>query len=357
VGWERTGASRVVGQWERDGKVVRTPRPGYPTVIEAVVVGVPAVRTPFAPPVLHTPAQPATWWWMVMGRRAQPIPHSAHPIAHPARRSSPLARVFFALGGVLTVVGLAVDVTFSVSYAPDSFWRCALQALIGAGIYTFATALPVAARELWRRDECGTAVLAWGVWPVMIGLSLMAATGFSAGNIADALAQRSTTVTKASNAAADLKRLREERDVITEKRPVSVLEIQFVQDRKKVDRIDRDAFAVTLSCRRLTPDTMKACDPILPTLKALETAKRRDKLDQDIRDAEKPQGAPIIGSVDPGAESFSKIIGWISFGLITPSPDDISLVRILGLTIVPSLSGLAFLFAFALAAPRTGPGR
>ena len=42
VGWERTGASRVVGQWERDGKVVRTPRPGYPTVIEAVVAGVPA---------------------------------------------------------------------------------------------------------------------------------------------------------------------------------------------------------------------------------------------------------------------------------------------------------------------------
>src|SRR5258706_369979 len=81
VGWERTGASRVVGQWERDGKVVRTPRPGYPTVIEAVVAGVPAVRTPIAPPVLHTPAQlarPVTWWRRVVGRRA-------HPAAHPAR--------------------------------------------------------------------------------------------------------------------------------------------------------------------------------------------------------------------------------------------------------------------------------
>jgi hypothetical protein len=84
AGWERTGASRVVGQWERDGKVVRTPRPGYPTVIEAVVGGVPAVHTAIAPPVLHTPAQPAPWWRRVVGRRAHPVPQPAAQPAHPA---------------------------------------------------------------------------------------------------------------------------------------------------------------------------------------------------------------------------------------------------------------------------------
>jgi len=107
----------------------------------------------------------------------------------------------------------------------------------------------------------------------------------------------------------------------------------------------------------LTPDTMKACDPVLPLLQALETAKRRDKLDQDIRAAEdkqdggsKPQdGAPIIGSVDPGAESFSKILGWISCGWIAPSPDDVAVLRLLGLTIVPSLAGLVLMFAQLLA--------
>jgi hypothetical protein len=92
VGWERTGASRVVGQWERDGKVVRTPRPGYPTVIEAVVAGVPAMHTPIAAPVLHTPAQPVhpvAWWWRVVRRRTQPVPHPAilAPMAdRPAKR-------------------------------------------------------------------------------------------------------------------------------------------------------------------------------------------------------------------------------------------------------------------------------
>jgi len=374
VGWERTGASRVVGQWERDGKVVRTPRPGYPTVIEAVVAGVPAVHTAIAPPVLHTPAQaaqPVTWWRRVVGRRAHPVAHPAHPVPHAARRPPPLARVFFALGGVLGVVGLAVDVTFAVSYAPDSVWRCALQALTGAGIYTFATALPVAARELWRRDECWTAVLAWGVWPVMIGLSLMAATGFSATNISDVLAKRSVvvtqasnTATRASNTAADIKRWREERDGIAEKRSVDEIKLQLLRERRKVDRIDRDAFNATFNCTRLTVDTEKACGPVLPLVQALTKARDRDELTRKINTAEEKQegktqgegqGAPIIGSVDPQAESLSKLVAWVTRGLITPTPDDIALVRILGLTIVPSLSGLAFLFAFALSAPRTTP--
>jgi len=103
----------------------------------------------------------------------------------------------------------------------------------------------------------------------------------------------------------------------------------------------------------LTPDTIKACDPVLPTLQALEKAKRRDELDGKISEAESKQdggstphdGAPIIGSIDPGAESFSKILGWISCGLITPSPDDVAVLRLLGLTIVPSLAGLVLMFA------------
>ena len=90
---------------------------------------------------------------------------------------------------------------------------------------------------------------------------------------------------------------------------------------------------------------------------------RRDELDGKISEAEskqdggsKPQdGAPIIGSIDPGAESFSKIMGRISRGWITPSPDDVAVLRLLGLTIVPSLAGLVLMFAQLLAAPRTGP--
>src|SRR5258706_554719 len=83
------------------------------------------------------------------------------------------------------------------AHSPDSLWRSALQALIGAAIYTFATALPVMACALLDNGRRWFAVLAWIVWLPMIALSLMAATGFAAGNITDVLAKRSTAVTKA----------------------------------------------------------------------------------------------------------------------------------------------------------------
>jgi hypothetical protein len=326
------------------------------------------VPTPLEPPQWRTVERPI--WRPTVIWQASSVAH-AFPVDRPVKRHgvghgvTPLARVFFALGSVLGVVGLAVDVTFAVAYSPDSLWRSALQALIGAAIYTFATALPAMACALMDHGRRWFAALAWIVWLPMIGFSLMAATGFAAGNITDVLAKRSaamttaaTAATKASNTASDIKKWREERDAIKEVRLVEEIKLQIVRERFKVDRIDRDAFAVTVGCTVLTADITKACNPVLALVQALAAARRRDKLDKDIREAEKTpegNGAPIIGSVDPGAETFAKILGWISYGLITPSPDDIALVRILGLTIVPSLSGLAFLFAFALAAPRTGP--
>jgi hypothetical protein len=128
-------------------------------------------------------------------------------------------------------------------------------------------------------------------------------------------------------------------------------------------RFPCDAFAVTVGCTVLTADVTKACNAVLPLVQALTKARDRDELTRKIKTAEEKQegktqegnGAPIIGSVDPGAESFSKILGWISRGLITPTPDDIAVLRLLGLTIVPSLAGLVLMFAFALAAPRTAP--
>jgi len=368
VGWERTGASRVVGQWERDGKVVRTPRPGYPTVIEAVVAGVPAVHTAIAPPVLHTPAQPTqpiAWWRRVVGRRAHPAAHPAHP---PARRSPALilvAAILFLAALDLAGSGLAMNERYAASLGSGE--GAIVQAMIGIAIDALALVLLSAGYLLWSNGHGRFAVLAWIVWPVMLGLSLMNTIGFSATNISDALAKRSAAVTKtsnetikASNKASNIKKWREERDAITEKRPVAVLEIQLVQDRKKVDRIDRDAFEATFGCRRLTPDTTKACDPVLPILKALETAKRR--LTKDIKDAEKPQdGVPAaegnqestttITSADPQSEIVPRIVFWISRGWIKPSSDDVVLLRLLGLTVPPALAGLFLMFATALLAP------
>lgn len=91
IGWERTRTSRIVDQWERDGKVVRRPRSGRPTVIEAVVPAI-DVRERMQAPMVHAPPH------------VQDAPaHVAHTVAHPARRalSSILAAITPASGGLL----------------------------------------------------------------------------------------------------------------------------------------------------------------------------------------------------------------------------------------------------------------
>jgi hypothetical protein len=301
-------------------------------------------------------------------------PAERPPVPYAARRSlasitPSSATIAYLVAYGLFVVGLIINVTLAISYAPQSsWWRAIIMALEGLAIEVLAFRSPSWGCELWRGGSKVAAAAAWGIWPVMIVMSLMAATGFSASTIGDVLAQRSAAMTKASAAAtkasdkaSDIKKLREKRGAITEKRSPEVIKFQLLRERGKVDRIDKDAFNATFQCTRLTVDTEKACGPVLPIVQALAAAQDRDKLDQNIKDAEKPQegapepqdGAPIIGSVDPGAESFSRILAWISRGLITPSPDDVAVLRLLGLTIVPSLAGLVLMFAFALAAPRT----
>ncbi|HMA70225.1 MAG TPA: hypothetical protein VKP67_01845 [Xanthobacteraceae bacterium] len=94
---------------------------------------------------------------------------------------------------------------------------------------------------------------------------------------------------------------------------------------------------------------MKACAPILPLRQALQTAKRRDKLDEDIRKAEASSAeATPITSADPQAEAVSAIVGSLSRGTITPSPADIARLRIIGLVATPSMAGVILMLAMAL---------
>jgi hypothetical protein len=207
----------------------------------------------------------------------------------------------------------------------------------------------------------------------MLALSLMNTIGFSATNISDALAKRSAAVTKASttatmawNAASDLKKLREERDGITEKRTAEQIKLDLVHDRRKVDRIDRDAFDATVGCTRLTADiTNKACDAVLPLVKALAAAQRRDELTRKIDKAEaknspaegNQESTTSITSADPQAEMVPRIVKWVTLGKIEPTPDDIVLLRILGYTVPPLLAGLFLMIAVALLVPaRTTSG-
>ena len=351
LAWERTRAQRVLNRWEAAGLVTLEPGPGGKKIVRAtaVVGGLPAVRAPAQPPALykpadaHPPAQP----------NAQRAHHVRTPISVAITPSSATIAYLVAYG--MFVVGLAVNVTFAVSYAPQSLWDSALMALVGGAIEVLAFLSLSWGCQLWRGRKYVAAVLAWLLWPGMIAMSLMAATGFYANNIGDAIAARSTVATKATNTASDIEKWRKDRAEIKEARSVDEIKLQLVFDRRKVDRIDRDAFEASLSCTRLTADVTKACAPILPTVQALATAMRRDELTKKISDAEKPQnGTPTAMSADsdPQATQVSKLLALITGGRIKASADDIALVRLLGLTIVPSLAGLVRMIAQLLTATR-----
>jgi hypothetical protein len=99
---------------------------------------------------------------------------------------------------------------------------------------------------------------------------------------------------------------------------------------------------------------MKACAPVLPVRQALETAKRRDRLDEDVRQLEASLvGAAPVTSADPQAETVSAIVAWASRGIIAPSPADIARLRIIGLVATPSLAGLVLMLAMSLITARS----
>lgn len=98
---------------------------------------------------------------------------------------------------------------------------------------------------------------------------------------------------------------------------------------------------------------MRACAPILPLRQALESAKRKERLDEDLRKAEASSAEAMpITSTDPQAETVSAIVGWLSRGTITPSAADIARLRIIGLIATPSMAGVILMLAMALVTTR-----
>lgn len=125
VGWERTRASRTVDGWARDGKVVCRARPGRKTLIEAVVTAVPVVR--------------------------EPVPRLARvPARHMLGSITPWsATVALLVATALFVAGLTINITFAMSYAPQSVWGAVLMAMVGAAIEVLALLSPSWGCQLW----------------------------------------------------------------------------------------------------------------------------------------------------------------------------------------------------------------
>jgi len=315
----------------------------------ALPVTTPAV-TPLRTTLAATPLAKVVRSSPFRGRAAAPPRY--HPGAvfdsTPVRRSASQIFLGLVLGLVaigLTVVGLTVNTRFAASFGQTAE-AAALLAAVGLTIDCLAIVLPSAAAQLWRDRHAMSAAAAWAIWLIALGMTLLAAIGFAATNIGDGVAGRSKVAAEASALAADIDRLRGERAAITETRSASTIEAE-------VQRAQPAAAAVwkqTAGCSNVTMAASgAACAEVLKLRQALGVAQRRDALDAELRSAEtRLAPLPAITSGDPQATMAADLVAWISLGHVNLTPHDIHRMRITGLTIIPALAGIIFMFATTL---------
>ncbi len=282
-------------------------------------------------------------------RRIRTATRPSMPSAAPPHRRG-AGRIFlalvlglFAIG--LAVVGLTVNTRFAASFGQTAE-AALLLAAIGLTIDLLAIALPSAAAQFWRDHNIMAASAAWAIWLIALGMTLLAAIGFAATNIGDGVAGRGRLAAEASALTADVTRLRTERGGIAEQRSVATLEAE-------IQRAQPAAAAVwkqTAGCSDVTlAASGAACAEVLKLRQALGAAQRRDALDAELRAAEaKLAPMPAIVTADPQATMAADILAWISAGRVSLTPHDIHRLRVTGLTVIPALAGIIFLFATTL---------
>jgi len=245
----------------------------------------------------------------------------------------------------LGATGLVINATFAAAFGHTP-GAGILLAAIGAAADALAMVLPATGVQLWGRGHGLLALVAWLLWPAMLTMTLLAATGFASENLGDGIAARVRVAETAAGIREDIERLRRERGGIAEQR--SVGEIAAAIDQTRV------AFWALPCTSPDSAEARRACSPILPLRQALESSRRRDSLDIQTREAEaKLQLLPAVGLSDPTTFA-AEIVTSVTAGRLAPTAADIYRIRIIGLVVAPSAAGLVMMLGIALAATRRG---
>jgi hypothetical protein len=198
----------------------------------------------------------------------------------------------------------------------------------------------------FRKPRAGAA--AWSLWLFVALMSVLAGAGFGATNIGDAVADRDRTVHEVAGVRATVDRLRAERTASTETRSTAVLQAQSERERAL---IDRNVWKVTRGCHDVTiPDSAAACTAVMVTRQAMAAAARRDAIEAELRAAEENLATlPAMQSAaDPQAVMAADIVAWITVTKVRFQPQDLARIRIIGLALMPTLSGIVLALGMAL---------
>jgi hypothetical protein len=215
-------------------------------------------------------------------------------MAERERALAPILLTVAAFG--LAVVGITMNGWFARSLGSSDVagW---LFLAIGVAADLVALVMPCCAANNWHARQRGTAAAGWAIWLATFAFALTAGIGFASVNITDVTASRAARVTPAVvNAQAAL------------------------------------ADAMTTRDRECNGGVGKNC-------RAREDAvtDRRKVLDAAMGTVER--------SADPQIEAATRVVTWASLGFLRPSTDDVAMLRLILLALLPQVGGILLMVA------------
>jgi hypothetical protein len=245
---------------------------------------------------------------------------------------------------VLGTIGLVLNVTYAQAFGQSAL-AATLLATVGAVIDVLAIMLPTVAANLRAKQKRGAAAAAWVCWAGALLMTLLAASGFAATNIGDAIQGRSKVTDERATLTTKLDELRTDRNAIGETRAPKAIEALIQQEEA---RIRSSVWSATARCTAVN-GAGRVCNKINGLRAAKADAERRDKLAGEIKIAEESlRDLPAYSGPDPGADMAAKLMSAAMLGIIHVTPEAIQQIRVAGLTLAPAASGLLLLFASLL---------
>jgi hypothetical protein len=219
-----------------------------------------------------------------------PLPSSGTPAVTPIRRHAAQILLLIAAFG-LAGVGVTMNGWFAQSLGSSDVagW---LFLAVGVAADLVALAVPSVATRLWQTRHRATAVAGWAIWAMTFAFAVIAGIGFASTNITDVKLARASRVTPTIETA---------RAELTD--------------------------AMTARDRECSHGVGPICRQREETVNG-----RRQALDTAMRSIEQ--------TADPQTDSASRVVAWLSRGVLQPTSEDFAMLRLVLLALLPQIGGI-----------------
>jgi hypothetical protein len=213
----------------------------------------------------------------------------------PSRR--PVASIMLTVAAIgLALVGVTMNGWFARQLGSTDIagW---LFFGIGIAADLAALSIPSRAASLWHARQRGTALVGWAVWAATFAFVLTSGVGFASTNISDVTASRASRITPAVTVAQ-----------------TALTDATAARDRECKGGVGR-------FCRE----------------REATVTERQQALNAAMLTVEK--------AADPQTEAAARIVAWVSAGAVHPSGDDVAMLRLILLALLPQVGGILLLVA------------